>query len=173
MRAAISVDDRVLRVISHPARAEQMSRAISRPGVLAPGCFENLFHLGDCVSDDALVVIVVAEKDVRDGQAVLVSLRPVQLNHIILLREDFADDTDARVVIVIEHRTPEFCAPQPSRCGDARRKIHGVRPNPLYRVTSDEIRIRHRAIEVFGERESGRGFVLIDPVRKLGEDLMA
>ena len=77
MRAAASVDDRISRVAPHPARAEQVRRALSRSHVAPPGRLKELFHLRDGVIDDPSVVLVITEDHVRDGQAVLVPFRLV------------------------------------------------------------------------------------------------
>jgi hypothetical protein len=80
-------------VSAHPARAHEMRRPVDV--VLAIGGSHDLAHLSGRVINQPPIVVMMAEKHMRHGQAVAVALGVAQLDPVVELRKSFADDADA------------------------------------------------------------------------------
>ena len=126
MRAPICVDDRCFRVAAHPARAHEVSGPVHVPDVLAAGGPKNLPHRSGRVVDEPLIVLVMTEEHLGHRQPIAIPLVIVQLDPVAELRKGFADDAEARLVIIVEHRAAERGTPKVP-CGAEPRPI----PNRL------------------------------------------
>ena len=68
MRPAEGVDHRRLRVLAHARAADEVGETWLLHDLLGACCAEDLLHLGDAASDEAFVIVMQAEMDLRNSE---------------------------------------------------------------------------------------------------------
>src|SRR6185437_13747420 len=110
-----------------------------------------------------LVVVAQRKSNARDRQAVLIFF-PRERHPVALLRQHFAADLQARLMIVFFHFAQQRLAPQAAIAGLGGRPRLRQRTLPHVGVTAEEILVGVVVIPVFGDRERRRALVPADLV---------
>ncbi len=163
LRAAVGVGDAVARVRAHAAAAHEVRRARRLGHVAGAGRLQHLMHESQRMLVEALVVVGPGVGDPRKRDAEFVGLI-CEVDAVLLARVAFANDLQARHVIVECHALAQFHAEHAGVGHQRPRMVDRQGPLAHKGVTAVEILALVLVIPVLAHGHRGRALVPADLV---------